>query len=181
MIDAFNEQPSNSECLNPAQVESCSADTRIEISNLSPMTVVLDPVQNENSTCATWDESAAKWSQDGVTTLSTDGSSIAFSTTALGIFGAIVDAELQEFELAFRCDTYATLMDGAAFERFGEMSWIVRPASILNIIFLIVSACCLRASFRWDDQSEERLPWDQRQELFMLVKVDGQDSFHVLP
>lgn len=73
-----------------------SNGARIPMSGLDPPLTIEVQVDDPNATCAFWDEKAAKWSVEGVTTLPGDeNNTIICSTTHLTLFGGVVDALLK--------------------------------------------------------------------------------------
>ena len=73
-----------------------SDGVRIPLSGLNPPLTIVMEVDDPNATCAFWDEGAAKWSDDGVSTLpGPEPHTITCSTTHLTVFGGVVDAVLK--------------------------------------------------------------------------------------
>ena len=73
-----------------------SDGVRIPLSGLNPPLNMVMEVDDPNATCAFWDEGAAKWSDEGVTTLpGPEPYTITCSTTHLTVFGGVVDAVLK--------------------------------------------------------------------------------------
>ena len=69
---------------------------RIPLSGLDPPLTVVIEVHDPNATCAFWDEDAAQWSDNGVTTLpGSEPNTVMCSTTHLTLFGGVVDAVLR--------------------------------------------------------------------------------------
>ena len=68
-----------------------SDGVRIPLSGLDPPLTIVVQVDDPNATCAFWDEEAAKWSNDGVTTLQGhEPNTITCNTTHLSVFGGVV-------------------------------------------------------------------------------------------
>lgn len=147
---------------------------RLKVTLMTPITLQLVDVEDENATCAFWDARASRWSKEGMETLPSDPTTLRCNVFHLTTFGAVTNRIARNIELSFQCSTFASLMDESAFSKLSEPKWLQHSSAILSIIFLILSLTAMSIAVWVDWRSKDKLPQHQREILLMRVNAGGR-------
>jgi len=134
----------------PISISLRRADgTRIDVQNLTtPMKMRLK-ADDPNATCAYWDESTARWSTEGVQTLSSkEPGFIQCSTTHLSIFAGIIEVAVRNVLLRLECSTLGLLLQLEALKKLLDGEWLGHPATWVAALMVVVFGSLLVLA-RW--------------------------------
>eukprot|EP00913_Durusdinium_trenchii_P008024 g7524.t1 len=149
---------------------------RLKVTLMTPITLQLVDVEDENATCAFWDARASRWSKEGMETLPSDPTTLRCNVFHLTTFGAVTNRIARNIELSFQCSTFASLMDESAFSKLSEPKWLQHSSAILSIIFLILSLTAMSIAVWVDWRSKDKLPQHQREILLMRVNAGASEG-----
>ncbi|CAE7191418.1 HERC1 [Symbiodinium sp. CCMP2456] len=155
---------------------------RIEVKNLeTPMEMVLQ-VENENATCAYYDEATLSWSEEGLETVM-DGipGQITCRTTHLSIFGGVLQFVLSNVIATLKCSTAAQLLSAEALAMLGTSAWLSYGPSVVIFVSLAVFAMVFGCALRMDRRANQAIPWEKKEPVLLRKKTTVAQLIEELP
>ena len=83
--------------------------------------------------------------------------------------------------LALTCSTMGGLITRDAFDRLLTLEWLSRPASILNLLFLLIVGVALAFACKIDSSSFNKIPQKEREQILMRGLVSRGCRFFFRP
>ncbi|CAE7669627.1 unnamed protein product, partial [Symbiodinium sp. KB8] len=155
---------------------------RIEVKNLqTPMEIVL-AVDNENATCAYYDEATFSWSEEGLETVM-DGipGQITCRTTHLSIFGGVLQFVLSNVIATLKCSTAAQLLSAEALAMLGTSAWLSYGPSVVIFVSLAVFAMVFGCALRMDRRANQAIPWEKKEPVLLRKRTTVAQLIEELP
>ena len=155
---------------------------RIEVKNLqTPMEMVL-PVDNENATCAYYDEATFSWSEEGVeTVMDSIPGQITCRTTHLSIFGGVLQFVLSNVIATLKCSTAAQLLSAEALAMLGTSAWLSYGPSVVIFVSLAVFAMVFGCALHMDRRANQAIPWEKKEPVLLRKKTTVAQLLEELP
>ncbi|OLP99250.1 hypothetical protein AK812_SmicGene18223 [Symbiodinium microadriaticum] len=155
---------------------------RIEVKNLqTPIELVL-AVDNENATCAYYDEARFSWSEEGLETVM-DGipGQITCRTTHLSIFGGVLQFVLSNVIATLKCSTAAQLLSAEALAMLGTSAWLSYGPSVVIFVSLAVFAMVFGCALRMDRRANQAIPWEKKEPVLLRKRTTVAQLIEELP
>ncbi|CAE7025665.1 HERC2 [Symbiodinium natans] len=144
---------------------------RLAINNLaSPMELTL-AVNEENATCAYFDEETLTWSTEGVETVGTSSGQVICRTSHLSIFGGILEFILADVAKVLKCSSAGDLLSAQGVSKLAELQWLAYGTSVVVFVSLFIFSLAFCFAVRLDTKVSKAIPWEHKEPVLLRTKA----------
>ena len=175
-MDAKNEGELRSE----VAAQTLSISLRRDDGSVVPVHRLPEPIEfvlrtnDENASCAFWDEEQSAWSAKGLRTVSRDTpGQLTCRTVHLSIFSAVLNTVWQNVASAVLCSSAWDMLTPGGFERLLASHWMTSPPALAAFVFTFLFFTVLLFAVCVDRRTRRAIPWEMVEPV--LFRTSGED------
>ena len=163
VMDAKNDGEPRSE----VAAQTLSINLRRDDGSVVPVHRLPEPIEfvlrtnDDNASCAFWDEEQSAWSAKGLQTVSRDTpGQITCRTIHLSIFSAALNTVWQNIASAVLCSSAWDMLTPEGFERVLDSHWMTSPPALAAFVFMLFFSIVLLIAAYMDRRTRRAIPWE---------------------